>query len=234
MIPPFVLCVFPVLLTFPGHNCGSCPAAVAVLVRQNWKSSAFFPAWNGQWLHYFLFEFLTCLLFQEARRLCKISDLLPGSVWSGSVSLQVLPGVCRVCSGCCYLVAVKIFLLLFLNFWLYCKPFDLQSQGFFNIFLLKYLPNNLPCKYTSCTNKILIDKWKKSIYIVNMELTFAEQVKIILKRKKMTIADLAQVLGVSRQNVNQLLLRDNFKYSDMVKISAVLGCDLIVELREKP
>lgn len=67
-----------------------------------------------------------------------------------------------------------------------------------------------------------------------MELTFAEQVKIILKRKKMTIADLAQVLGVSRQNVNQLLLRDNFKYSDMIKIAAALGCDLSIELKEKP
>ena len=67
-----------------------------------------------------------------------------------------------------------------------------------------------------------------------MELTFGEQIKIIMKRKGLTVADLANLLGVSRQNVNQLLARDNFKYSDMVKYADILGYDLKIELMEKP
>lgn len=67
-----------------------------------------------------------------------------------------------------------------------------------------------------------------------MELTFGEQIKIIMKRKGLTVADLANLLGVSRQNVNQLLTRDNFKYSDMVKYADILGYDLRIELIEKP
>lgn len=67
-----------------------------------------------------------------------------------------------------------------------------------------------------------------------MELTFGEQIKIIMKRKGLTVADLANLLGVSRQNVNQLLARDNFKCSDMVKYAAALGYDLKIELIEKP
>lgn len=67
-----------------------------------------------------------------------------------------------------------------------------------------------------------------------MELTFGEQIKIIMKRKGLTVADLANLLGVSRQNVNQLLARDNFKYSDMVKYADILGYDLRIELIEKP
>lgn len=67
-----------------------------------------------------------------------------------------------------------------------------------------------------------------------MELTFGEQIKIIMKRKGLTVADLANLLGVSRQNVNQLLTRDNFKYSDMVKYADILGYDLKIELIEKP
>ena len=67
-----------------------------------------------------------------------------------------------------------------------------------------------------------------------MELTFAEQIKIIMKRQGLTVSDLAERLGVSRQNVNQLLSRDNFKFSDMVKYAAALGYDVKIELLEKP
>ena len=54
-----------------------------------------------------------------------------------------------------------------------------------------------------------------------MELTFAEQVKILLKRRKMTIKDLADLIEaqtgkkMSRQNLTQQLGRDNFQEKDM-------------------
>ena len=66
-----------------------------------------------------------------------------------------------------------------------------------------------------------------------MELTFSEQIKILMRRQGLTIADLAERLGVSRQNVNQQLLKDNFKYADMVKYAAALGYDVKIELTEK-
>ena len=69
-----------------------------------------------------------------------------------------------------------------------------------------------------------------------MELTFAEQVKILLKRRKMTIKDLADLIEVqtgkkmSRQNLTQQLGRDNFQEKDMRMIAGVLGCAMQLSL----
>ena len=54
-----------------------------------------------------------------------------------------------------------------------------------------------------------------------LELTFGEQVKIILSRKGMTIKELAEKIEkqtgkkMSRQNLTQRLGRDNFQEQDM-------------------
>lgn len=62
------------------------------------------------------------------------------------------------------------------------------------------------------------------------DLTFGEQVKIILSRKDMTIKELAERIGettgkkMSRQNLTQRLKRDNFQEQDMRIIAAILGC----------
>ena len=63
-----------------------------------------------------------------------------------------------------------------------------------------------------------------------LELTFGEQVKIILKRKGMTIKELAKLIEeqtgkkMSRQNMTQRLNRDNFQEQDMRTIASILGC----------
>lgn len=63
-----------------------------------------------------------------------------------------------------------------------------------------------------------------------LNLTFGEQVKIILNRKGMTIKDLAELIEettgqkMSRQNLTQKLNRDNFQEQDMRQIAKVLGC----------
>lgn len=63
-----------------------------------------------------------------------------------------------------------------------------------------------------------------------MELTFGEQIKIILKRKNMTIRQLAELVEVqtgkpmSRQNLTQKLNRDNFQEQDMKEVAQALGC----------
>lgn len=63
-----------------------------------------------------------------------------------------------------------------------------------------------------------------------MHLTFGEQVKIVLKRKGMTIKQLAEIIEettdkkMSRQNLTQRLNRDNFQEQDMRMIAAILNC----------
>ncbi len=63
-----------------------------------------------------------------------------------------------------------------------------------------------------------------------MDLTFGEQVKIILSRKGMTIKELAESIEertgkkMSRQNLTQRLGRDNFQEQDMRMIAGILGC----------
>ncbi len=69
-----------------------------------------------------------------------------------------------------------------------------------------------------------------------MELSFGEQIKIILKRKNMTIKDLAALYEeqtnnkMSRQNLTQRLKRDNFPEQDMHIIAALLGYHVSVQL----
>ena len=71
-----------------------------------------------------------------------------------------------------------------------------------------------------------------------MELSFGEQIKILLKRKGMTIRELAESIEMmtgkkmSRQNLTQRLVRDNFQEQDMRMIASVLGCTLRLSLVE--
>lgn len=63
-----------------------------------------------------------------------------------------------------------------------------------------------------------------------INLTFGEQVKIVLSRKGMTIKELAEQIEertgkkMSRQNLTQRLGRDNFQEQDMRLIASILGC----------
>lgn len=74
------------------------------------------------------------------------------------------------------------------------------------------------------------------------DLTFGEQVKIILGRKGMTIKELAEIIEertgkkMSRQNLTQRLGRDNFQEQDMRTIANILGCPFHLSIlsRETP
>ncbi len=57
-----------------------------------------------------------------------------------------------------------------------------------------------------------------------MHLTASEKIRIILKRKNMTVADLAQKTNQSRQNLSNKINRDNFSESDLEKIAQALDC----------
>lgn len=71
-----------------------------------------------------------------------------------------------------------------------------------------------------------------------VNLTFGEQVKIILGRKGMTIKQLAEEVEkytgkpMSRQNMTQRLGRDNFQEQDMRMIAEILGCPFTLSIME--
>lgn len=60
--------------------------------------------------------------------------------------------------------------------------------------------------------------------VINMPLSFGEKVKVLLKRRNMTVTELAALLGTSRQNLTNKLSRDNFQEKEMLEISQKLNC----------
>ena len=71
-----------------------------------------------------------------------------------------------------------------------------------------------------------------------VNLTFGEQVKILLSRKGRTIKELAEQMeaytgkSMSRQNMTQRLHRDNFQEQDMRLIAKILGCQFQLSIME--
>ena len=69
-----------------------------------------------------------------------------------------------------------------------------------------------------------------------MEFSFAEQIKIILNRKNMTIQDLANLyesktgVKMTRQNLSQRLKRENFPEQDMHTLAGLLGYQVSIQL----
>lgn len=57
-----------------------------------------------------------------------------------------------------------------------------------------------------------------------MSLTMGEKIKIMLKRRNMTLAQLAEKTGQSRQNMSNKMSRDNFSEKELLTIADVLGC----------
>ena len=50
-----------------------------------------------------------------------------------------------------------------------------------------------------------------------MRLSFGEKMRVIMKRRGVSVQEVADRLGVSRQNVNQRLNADKFTLEDMEK-----------------
>lgn len=67
-----------------------------------------------------------------------------------------------------------------------------------------------------------------------MRLSFSEQMRVIMNRRGVSVQELADRLGVSRQNVNQRLKRDNFTLDEMEKYAAAVGCSVNIEITEPP
>ena len=57
-----------------------------------------------------------------------------------------------------------------------------------------------------------------------MPRTMGEKIKIILKRRNMTLVQLSEMLGQSRQNLSNKMSRDNFSEKELYEIAQVLDC----------
>ena len=56
-----------------------------------------------------------------------------------------------------------------------------------------------------------------------MELSTAEKIRVILKRQGMTVSQLAELTGQSRQNLSQKLERNNFGEEELQALAEKMG-----------
>ena len=61
--------------------------------------------------------------------------------------------------------------------------------------------------------------------VITMNLTMGEKIRVILKRRGMTVAQLADLTNQTRQNLSNKLARDNFQEQDIKAIAEALNCD---------
>lgn len=62
-----------------------------------------------------------------------------------------------------------------------------------------------------------------------MELSTAEKIKVLAKRKGKNMADVAADTGQSRQNFSNKTKRADFKESELKEIAASLNCTLSIQ-----
>lgn len=63
-------------------------------------------------------------------------------------------------------------------------------------------------------------------------LTTAEKIRILSKRKNISMSDIARALDKTPANFLQQLSRGDFRESDLRKIAAALGVDLVLDFKE--
>ena len=66
-----------------------------------------------------------------------------------------------------------------------------------------------------------------------MDLSVGEKIKIIMKRKNISMTELAAATHQTRQNLSNKMSRDNFTEADMRIIAEALGCDVSIEFAPK-
>ena len=59
-----------------------------------------------------------------------------------------------------------------------------------------------------------------------MGLTMSEKIKVVFKRRGMTMGELAEKTGQTRQNLSNKMTRDNFPEKELRQIAEALDCEL--------
>ena len=57
-----------------------------------------------------------------------------------------------------------------------------------------------------------------------MALTMGEKLRILIRRKKITISELARLTETTNQNLSNKLTRDSFSEKELQQIAEALGC----------
>lgn len=66
-----------------------------------------------------------------------------------------------------------------------------------------------------------------------MRMTAGEKIKTIMSRKKMSMGDMADKTGQSRQNLSNKMKRDDFSEKDLIKMAAAMGCTVEIVFRDE-
>ena len=59
-----------------------------------------------------------------------------------------------------------------------------------------------------------------------MNMTVAEKIRLIAKRVNMSMGDLAEGTGQTRQNLSNKLTRDNLSTKDIQALAEAMGCSV--------
>lgn len=60
-----------------------------------------------------------------------------------------------------------------------------------------------------------------------------EKIRILLKRRNITVTELAEKIGTTRQNLTNKLSRNNFNEKDIRLIAEVLSCNINIVFEDK-
>ena len=58
----------------------------------------------------------------------------------------------------------------------------------------------------------------------SMDISVAEKLRLIMKRQNMTMGELAEASGQTRQNLSNKMTRGNFTEKDIESLASALGC----------
>ena len=59
-----------------------------------------------------------------------------------------------------------------------------------------------------------------------MDISVAEKLRLIMKRQSMTMGELAEASGQTRQNLSNKMTRGNFTEKDIESLASALGCSV--------
>ena len=60
-----------------------------------------------------------------------------------------------------------------------------------------------------------------------MPLSMSEKIKVVLGRRNMTLGDLAEKTGQTRQNLSNKMSRDNFSEKELYEIAKALDVEFV-------
>lgn len=59
----------------------------------------------------------------------------------------------------------------------------------------------------------------------------SEKIRILLIKRKMTMSELADKIGITPQNLSNKLKRDNFSENELISISNALNCKIEITFK---